>query len=711
MIETHEWVSTWWGYKEKIGTEAKQGNYFYSKPIFIFWSEAVACSVFGRSEFSIRLPIALLAITACFALYLALARIWGLRIGLLGTVVVATSPQYFMIARQAQTDMPFVATLVMALSAFMLALFGPREALEDDEAVRKRWLWRRALWIGLLLLLTTIPQYAIIITDLDDAVPAEAKGLAWLGHAIRTTGLIHVIGYASILAVALGSFGLSLRKELRTEGYSVDLIDRWWRKLMLVAFYVLIAQSTYAKGLLGFLLPGFIIGNYILWTNRWHLLKSVELLRGIAIFLAVGFPWYIAMFARHGNAYYQRFIIHDHIKRLGSGVHQIDSGTFEHFIKWLAYGMWPWVAFVPLTIGGLLWLSTKAQSHRKQATLFVAFWFVCAFALFTLSSTKFHHYIFPALPALGVLITLFLAELLTDTKSWMPRIAALFGIALHLAVANDITADQQQIRKLMTYKYDRPMPQHLPLDPAAKVSNTKDTHDWQSGTFWKHSPPLLLNLLTSSTLKHENWMTWMTVLGCIALAGIFFGATRGYGIVGLALLATAMTMWSLNYYMPSLSPHWSQKYLFDSYYDTCDLTTNPEEIEDAYTPLLAKAGLPGAARWLGWQSKRVCREDILSWRITWRGETYYSYNELKPITKQENQFLPYLETMNGGKPLYAVIERGKMGSFKTKLNNNSDKLRRKQLDGWSDIERWDVALLHDESLYFQLIRADPVRDP
>ena len=64
MIETHEWVSTWWGYKEKIGTEKKQGAFFYSKPVFIFWSEATMSSLIGRGEWAMRLPMALLAILA-----------------------------------------------------------------------------------------------------------------------------------------------------------------------------------------------------------------------------------------------------------------------------------------------------------------------------------------------------------------------------------------------------------------------------------------------------------------------------------------------------------------------------------------------------------------------------------------------------------------------------------------------------------------------
>jgi len=712
MLETHEWVSTWWGYKDQIGTEKKQGSYFYSKPIFIFWSEATISSLIGRGEWSIRLPMALLAILAALAVYLAMSRIWTRPIGVLGAVITATSPQYFMIARQAQTDMPFVATLIMALCTFMVAVFGPRNALPDAEPARKRRLRSWLLWTLAFVALNTLPQYLIIATDLDDAIPKGVSGLAALGHQIRTTGWVHVLLYSLGLAGVLGWFGVSLRRDLRTEGLSDAVCDRWWRRCLLVVFYVLVAQSTYAKGLLGFALPGFIILAYLIWSGAWRLLLRVELLRGTALFLLVGLPWYLAMFARHGNAYYQRFIIHDHIKRLGSGVHQIDSGTFEHFIKWLGLGMFPWMGFVPLAIGAMVFFKARERGPQPQARNFLMFWFVCTFALFTLASTKFHHYIFPALPALAMLLALFLHRLLDD-RGWLPRLAALIAIGLHLVAVNDLYADQQQLRKLMTYKYDRPTPEYFPIDPDIPVSEMADSPTWQDTSFWDESSPTLLHILTTDAFEYHTWIPIMGLLGLLAMMLFIATRTRRVALAALGLMATMLTVWSLNYYMPTFSPHWSQKYLFDTYYNTCTRDVNPAEVDDAYTPLLARVGLGSVAEYLGWEGKVVCKEDVLSWRITWRGETYYSYNELKPITKEANQFLPYLEEMNHGRAFYILMERGKSKSdgFKSKLTSYSDKLRRKGVEGWEDIDSWQVEVLDASSVYFQMVKATPVKKP
>ena len=87
-------------------------------------------------------------------------------------------------------------------------------------------------------------------------------------------------------------------------------------------------------------------------------MTKLELLRGIPLFFVTVLPWYVAMFCRHGMPYYQRFFIHDHFNRVGAGVHQIDTGTFEYFVEWLGYGLWPWSAFAPLA---LLWALIKVR--------------------------------------------------------------------------------------------------------------------------------------------------------------------------------------------------------------------------------------------------------------------------------------------------------------------------------------------------------------
>lgn len=696
MLETYDWISPWWGYRNAVGGET-QGEPFYSKPVFIFWTEAMIARVIGRGEWAIRLPCALLAIMAVYLSYLTIARIYSRRAGLLAAGVLATSPFFFMVSRQAQTDMPFVATMTLAMLFLMLAFFGPR--VESDD----RRFWRWTAITGAFIGLNTLPQFGLLLTDFSFPSTGSVRGFpSGLAHE----GWFHALIYLVVFGLWVTHVAISFRREMKAEGLSDAFKDRWIRKYQLFAFYVIIAQASYAKGLLGFMLPGAILFVWLVATWNWRVLKVTEVGRGIVLFCAVGLPWYVAMIVKHGKPYVDRFFWHDHFNRLSTGVHQIDSGTFEHFIKWLGVGFFPWVAFVPLALFWLFRMKPRDNDHKNQTLVMLGIWAMVAFSLFTISSTKFHHYIFPAVPAMALVTALFIRHLFKE-GAWTLRFATAIGIVFMVAVGLDIKEDPQSLRNLMTYKYDRPMPKNLPIDEGAKINDTSQT-TWKDSYFWKHTSGFLQTVLTTKAFRHETWLPIVIVLAGLALCLFFFAKTRMAGLVGLGLTASAMAAWSLSYYLPSLTPHWSQKYLFDAYYDTCKQLPQSDYVRDAYEPLVSKIGLGAVGDYFRSEPKRICEEDILAWLITWRGETYYSYNELKPIAKREH-FQPYMEQMNGGRKFYVITEKGRQSTIKTEAKSASDALKAKGVPGFEDIKDWEVKVENDESMFFQTVSATPIR--
>jgi len=696
MVETMDWISPWWGSKTKIGDET-QGEPFYSKPVLIFWTEAMMTRLIGRGEWAIRLPCAILAIMAVFLTYLSVQMIWGRKTGLLAAGVLATSPFYYMVSRQAQTDMPFVATFALSMCFLLLAFFGPRVQMTDKRF--RFWTWTTIAFV----ILNSVPQYLLLISDFSFPSPGAIPGFP---SGPMHSGLLHALFYFVLLGLLFLSAWFSYKKDRAKAGIDDAFKDRWIRKYQLFAFYILVAHATYAKGLLGFGLPGAIILVWLMVTWNWRVLKEAEIGRGIFLFIAIGFPWYVAMIVKHGKPYVDRFFWHDHFNRLSTGVHQIDSGTFEHFIKWLGVGFFPWVAFLPLSLLWTLRLKARNNDYRNQALVMIAIWAGFAFVFFTASSTKFHHYIFPAVPAMAILVALFIRYLVKE-GGWVLRFSTLVAIVMVVAVGWDVREDPQSFRNLMTYKYDRPLPQNLPIDADAKVSETSEK-TWKESYFFKHTSDVLQSILTTKLFRYNTFIPLMVVL-CAIMLGLFFVAkTRIAGLVGLGLTASALSAWALSYYMPSLSPHWSQKYLFDAYYDTCKQLPESEYISDAFDPLLGKVGLGFVSDYLRSEPKRVCEEDILSWLITWRGETYYSYNELRAIGKKE-QFLPYMEQMNGGRKFYAITEKGKQSSIKSEAKAATETLKAKKVAGFMDIKDWEVKVENDESLFFQTVSATPIR--
>jgi len=706
MVETHDWVSPRWGYEGRpVGEPPAEKGPFFSKPVLIFWAQAISVRFFGFSEWAFRFPMALLAVLMVMMVYHSVRSITGSPwTAALAAIITNSSPQFFMIARQAQTDMPFVGTMGIGLFFLAIAIFKEHSPISDGKFLRN------VVLTAIALALLIFPQLGIIATDVQPTSEIKAGSTLYrtLLHVWKT-GFYHAIIYILFSLPVLGSiFWPTLQRWREGGAFSDEFKDLWSRRLNLYLFYAFIALATLSKGLLGFLLPGAIIFLFILVTWNWRLLAKVELLRGAGVFILVAFPWYVAMFSVHGMAYYSRFFVHDHFNRFGSGVHQVDTGLFEHFIKWLGLGIFPWSGLVPLALLPLFLILKTPRGRRDQFRIFLFIWAFFSFFLFTKSSTKFHHYIFPALIPLTTLVGMWLAALPKFPKN-ITRLAAILSIGFTMSLGWTIHDDWQTLRNLMTYKYDRPLPENLPVDRDDLVSDSAET-TWQESRFFKETPSDIQAGLTSAWGYHPNVIRFVMGLAILsALMWLFFPTTIMIraGTVGFTASALILAVWSLNVYLPMLTPAWSQKYIFDEYFDRCTLMPNPQPIEDVYTPFLQHAGLGSISEYVGARKKQVCEEDIISWLFTWRGETFYSNNEILPIAKTA-YIKDYLTEFNEGKAFYAVVETHRESSFGTTLNREHRAVRNTEGKALAAIEKWKVETLHSENPFFVLILASPV---
>ena len=91
-------------------------DHFWSKPVLTFWIMSLFMHLFGlghadgasialgtRAEWAMRLPFCLMGVLGIWAVYLCASRFAGRRAGVIAALVLATSPLYFLIARQAMT--------------------------------------------------------------------------------------------------------------------------------------------------------------------------------------------------------------------------------------------------------------------------------------------------------------------------------------------------------------------------------------------------------------------------------------------------------------------------------------------------------------------------------------------------------------------------------------------------------------------------------
>lgn len=111
------------------------------KPIFFYWTIAIAYKVFGVSEWAARLP-SVLAALGCIALVYRFAHVrWGRWTALWSVLSLFTCVEFFVLARVVIFDMLLTFFLTLSLCAFYEALHG--------ETGKQRQVWFLTTGLGL----------------------------------------------------------------------------------------------------------------------------------------------------------------------------------------------------------------------------------------------------------------------------------------------------------------------------------------------------------------------------------------------------------------------------------------------------------------------------------------------------------------------------------------------------------------------------------
>jgi 4-amino-4-deoxy-L-arabinose transferase-like glycosyltransferase len=404
--------------------------------------------------------------------------------------------------------------------------------------------------------------------------------------------------------------------------FAVALMDRKaHRTAWAYAGYLSLAFATLAKGLLGFGLAGAAFLAWFAATGAWSRLDRLRLAEkvrgrwlpvGPLLFLAVAAPWYLALSLfrgvdDEGKTFAYRFWIHDHFKRLEVGVHTTTpGGTFDYFIEQLGYGLAAWVAALPGALGELLRARVREEdgrTPRDELAVLCGLWAVIAYVLMSLSATKFHHYIFPAVPPLAILCALFLDRLWEEEPArHLP--ALLLGLAALAVVGHSLAEEPKHLVDLFVYNYERPYPE-------AELAAAHPGHALGPFLFSFGARAVLRTLLVAGGLAGALAYLWRSRRG---LVGAF------------AATALALGLYLSWIHWRELSPHWSQRDVFRTY--------------------LAQ--------------RRGPDEPIAAYYMNWRGETFYSRNLVRQI--QEPQKLKDFAARPGRK--WVIVERARLPAMR-----------------------------------------------
>jgi 4-amino-4-deoxy-L-arabinose transferase-like glycosyltransferase len=741
ILARDDWISLWWA----------QDGWFWSKPVLDMWMQAISMATLGihyepdhmlvgngtspvwHPEWAVRAPVVLLTIVALYFLYKGVARTFGRRAAFLGAIVLATMPDWFFIAHQTMTDMPCVGAMTTSIGLVMLGLRAPEDQLVRVYEVKVGpRAFRLSAWhlVFGVILVCTLPQILYLMSrnveftwrpgaygfrpHWDEFRSGSGGGNCGLpgNEECRATNpasiphgmAVNPEGFGPSLARLFGAFEPVLQGLFWAALLGVALYLSWGerrsKRLYYLAAWFFAGIATLGKGPEGFAFPVLVAFLYVaaLKPSEQIVDRLVRIIRelgqfeipaGLLILLAVGLPWYIAMYVRHGPPFTDRLIFHDMFNRAFSHVHDTNEGddtSFRFYVWQLGYALFPWTGLAP--IGLLWWLRARkddADGHKLDLSVVLCMWFVFAFALFSFMGTKFHHYIFPAVPPIAMLIGVVLSDMLGPSSKNDPARQPIFLAAMAGGLALvTLGISNLEPGSFLGTKPGGAVPSAsigvgvtlLVLGLAAiaffvRRARAKDARPEQDGLEPHASrmiaagaigSALMLVLVTRDlAFKPENsdqpgairflqlftynyrraWPESLDFSAPLLAFGVVAGvlslllavrAARKYAVPAMLSFCVVWAVWGLDVYMEKTAQHWGQHEVIAAYYAN---RASPDEI-------------------------------LVAYQMNWKGENFYTGNHVPAFVSTGSTFTSWLKKKReeGVKVMYFITEHGRLGGLK-----------------------------------------------
>jgi 4-amino-4-deoxy-L-arabinose transferase-like glycosyltransferase len=632
ILARNDWISLWWA----------QDGWFWSKPVLTFWIQAAAMAVTGvryeagemlgaasagrapAPEWAVRLPVFALTLLGVYFLYKGVARTAGRRAGLLGAIVLVTMPQFFLVAQQTMTDMPFVACMAGAMGLVLHAsACDPEERVPSWEIRLGPWRPRLSLHhlvVGAVLCVV-LPQVLYLLSKNLRITTEPWFDVRFSGDtfASGSPGNCKVPGNEDCregLAPVVRRFEPALQALLWIQVTALVLWASWGerrrKRLVYLAAWLFVALASMAKGPAGLVLPALAAVAWAAAGGRWRELLRMELPVGLLVFAATALPWFVAMYVRHGGPFSDRLLFHDMFKRAFDHVHDTNAGddtSFRYYVWQLGYATFPWTGLVPLGLVAWLWPG-PVDERRRGGALVLAAWFLAGFCLFAVMGTKFHHYCLPIVPAAAMLTGLLLDDVLERLDAAASALVGAVGIGaavLTVFVGRDLAWDHKgrlsdiRLVHLFSYNYERPWPETLDFSP----------------TLWG-----------------------FTVAAAVLLVLLAAAHLRRLAVAGLVALGVVFAFFGLDVYLVKISPHWGQR-----------------ELVLAYEA--ARASAPGP---------------LVAYQMNWKGENFYRGNHVPAFVSSGRKFQQWIDERkkSGDKTFYFLTEHKRVEWLEHELGDPRD---------------------------------------
>jgi 4-amino-4-deoxy-L-arabinose transferase-like glycosyltransferase len=177
----------------------------------------------------------------------------------------------------------------------------------------------------------------------------------------------------------------------------------------LLGFYLFLALATLAKGPIAVLLAAIILVAFVALRRDPKLLLRTLWPSGIALYLVVAAPWFIAV--QHANPEFFRFFFLQHnVERFTSNLYHHPE-PFWFYLPVALAALIPWTVFAIAALVDAIrdWRHSAQQpSGAEDLRTYLSLWFLVPIVFFSISRSKLPDYILPSIPAAAILLADFI---------------------------------------------------------------------------------------------------------------------------------------------------------------------------------------------------------------------------------------------------------------------------------------------------------------
>jgi 4-amino-4-deoxy-L-arabinose transferase-like glycosyltransferase len=217
------------------------------------------------------------------------------------------------------------------------------------------------------------------------------------------------------------------------------------RRPWIHVFWLACALAMLAKGPVGVALPLISVLGWLALARSWDRVRAFIRPDGIAIFVLVAAPWFLAMESANPGYLREFFVGQNYARAVAGSMFDRDAPPWFYLAVLATYFL-PWALFLPGAVRTLKLGRADELSPEARLRLFLACSILFPLAILSIAQSKIGYYLLPLAPPIALLAATRAAEswgadgAVDDDRPWRKRSLVLSGFAALCVVVAVVAA-------------------------------------------------------------------------------------------------------------------------------------------------------------------------------------------------------------------------------------------------------------------------------